>query len=159
MAAPSRPERAVLRALVVVLVAMNVFFFAYTRGALDGFLGLNSLGDREPDRLANQVRPQTIRLLPMNAAASAPAEVATCWETPAFGAAEAGAVESTLASSLPAGSWSDSRGERTVGTRVEATHTYRVTTTDGALAARLTLLRLDSSGRGFSPCARNDRLR
>ena len=123
-------------------------------------LGLRANGDREPERLSNQVRPQTIRLLPTSTAASAPATAeASCWETPAYGAAEAPAVESTLASSLPAGSWTDSRSERAVGARVEVTHTYRVTTADGSLAARLSLLRLDASGRGFSPCAKSDRPR
>ncbi len=43
----------------------------------------------------------------------------SCYETPTFTAAEAGAVESTLASNLPAGSWSDNRGERSVGARTE----------------------------------------
>ena len=143
-----------LRALLAALVVANIVYFAYTRGALDGVFGLRASGDREPERLSNQVRPQSIRLLPLNAAASAPAEPVSCWETPAFGPAEAAAVESTLASSLPAGSWTDSRGERSVGARTEVTHTYRVSTADGALAARLSLLRLDASGRGFSPCAK-----
>jgi hypothetical protein len=145
----------VLRALLAVLVVANVLFFAYAQGALDGLLGLQSGGDREPHRLANQKDPEKIRLLPMTTAASAPAELASCWETPAFGANEAAAVEATLASALPPGSWSDSRGERTVGTRVETTHTYRVAAADGALAARLGLLRLDANGRGFSPCSKS----
>jgi len=136
----------------VALVLANVLFFAYSRGALDGLFGLRADGEREPERLSSQVRPQSIRLLPMATAASAPPEVPTCWETPVFGAAEAAAVEATLASALPPGSWSDVRGERTVGTRVETTHTYRVAAADGALAARLGLLRLDPSGRAFSPC-------
>ena len=150
-----------LRALVAALVVANVVYFAYARGALDGVFGLNAAGEREPERLLNQVRPQSIRLLPRSAAAaaSAPAEEMACWETPAFGAAEASAVEATLASSLPPGSWTDTRGERTVGARIETTHTYRVDTADGALAARLTLLRLDASGRGFSPCAKSERPR
>jgi hypothetical protein len=150
----------VLRLLLALLVVANVAFFAFASGTLDGIFGLRSIGDREPERLSSQVRPQTIRLLPMSAVASAPvADVMTCWETPVFGAAEAAAVEATLASNLPPGSWSDSRGERNVGARVEVTHTYRVAAADGALAARLSLLRLDASGRGFSPCARTDRPR
>ena len=53
MAPAPRRERglAVLRALLAVLVVANVLFFAFTRGSLDGFLGLRSLGDREPERL------------------------------------------------------------------------------------------------------------
>ncbi len=149
-----------LRAFLAALIFANLLFFAYSRGSLDGVLGLRAGGDREPERLAKQVRPQTIRLLPMNAAASAAGEAsASCYETPAFGAAEAPAIEATLASSLPAGSWSDSRGERTVGTRSEVTHMYRVGAADPLLAARLATLKLDPAGRGFSPCAKTERPR
>ncbi len=55
----------------MVLVAANLLFFVFSRGWLDGIGGIDSLGGREPGRLAAQVRPETIRLLPM-AAASAP---------------------------------------------------------------------------------------
>jgi len=149
----------VLRALLAALIVANVLFFAYARGALDGLLGLRAAGDREPERLANQVRPETIRLLPMSAAASAPADVRACLETPQFGAADASAVELVLASNLPAGSWTDARGERTIGSKTEVTHSYRVANADPALAERLATLKLDIVGRGFSPCAKTDRPR
>lgn len=151
-----------LRALLAALIVANLLFFAFSRGSLDGFLGLRAIGDREPERLANQVRPQTIRLLPMNSAASAPADAAVpCYETPTFTAAEAAAVEAALASNLPPGAWSDNRGERSIGTRPEVTHTYRVIPADPTLAARLATLKLDAAGRGFSfsPCARPERPR
>ncbi len=146
-----------LRALLVVLILANLAFFAYTQGALDGLLG-----DREPER--PQVRPQSIRLLPSAPAApatnvAATAEAATCFETPVFAAAEAAAVEGVLAASLPAGAWTDVRGERGIGTRSETTHLYRVANADAALAAKLPSLRLDASGRGFSACAKSDRPR
>jgi hypothetical protein len=144
----------VLRVLLAALVVANLLFFAYTRGALDGVFGLRAAGDREPERLANQVRPETIRLLPMTAAASAPADVRACLETPPFGAADASAVELVLASNLPAGSWTDTRGERTIGSKTEVTHSYRVANADAALAERLATLKLDLVGRGFSPCAK-----
>jgi hypothetical protein len=149
----------VLRALLAVLVVANLLFFAYTRGALDGVFGLRAIGDREPERLANQVRPETIRLLPMSAAASAPGDARTCLETPPFGAADASAVELVLANNLPAGSWSDTRGERTIGSKTEVTHSYRVASADAALASRLATLKLDLVGRSFSPCAKADRPR
>jgi hypothetical protein len=144
----------VLRALLAALVVANLLFFAFTRGSLDGVLGLRALGDREPERLAHQVRPETIHLLPMGSAASAPVDAKACLETPLFSAAESAAVEATLASSLPAGSWSDVRGERSVGTRTEVTHSYRVAAADPALAAKLAALKLDPGGRGFSACAK-----
>jgi hypothetical protein len=151
---------AVLRALLAALIAANLLFFAYSRGWLDGFAGLKSTGDREPERLASQVRPQTIRLLPMSATASGAREpTSSCFETPTFGAAEATGVEAMLVNNLPVGVWIDNRGERTVGTRAEVTHTYRVTTSDPALAARVAALKLDAAGRGFSPCPPSDRPR
>lgn len=148
-----------LRALLAALVVANLVFFAFTLGALDGVLGLRALGDREPERLAHQSRPQTIRLLPARPAANAAAEAATCFETPAFMAAESGAVEAVLASNLAAGSWLDVRADRIVGTRTETSHVYRVANADAALAAKLQSLKLDASGRGFSACAKADRLR
>ena len=151
-----------LRALLAALVVANLVFFAYTRGALDGLLGLRSFGDREPERLAHQVRPQSIRVLPTAPAAPGPSaatEAATCFETPPFTASESAAVEAVLAAGLPAGTWSDVRGERVSGTRSEATHLYRATNADAALAAKLQSLKLDPSGRGFSACAKSDRPR
>ncbi|MEO5844879.1 MAG: hypothetical protein ABIQ33_08550 [Caldimonas sp.] len=148
-----------LRTLLAALIVANLLFFAFSRGSLDGFLGLRALGDREPERLANQVRPQTIRLVPMGAPASGAGDAgASCYETPTFTAAEAAGVEAALASSLPVGSWSDVLGERILSSRSETTHAYRVVGADAALAARLATLRLDAAGRGFgfSPCARSE---
>jgi len=150
-----------LRALLALLIVANLLFFAFTRGWLDGVVGVSALGDREPERLARQVRPQTIRLLPVGAAASAPAIDASvpCYETPTFTASDAAAVEAALAASLPAGAWVDNRAERNLGTRIEVTHIYRVIGPDATLTARLATLRLDAAGRGFSfsPCARPER--
>jgi len=146
-----------LRVLLVLLIVANLAFFAFTNGWLDG-VGLSPLGDREPERLARQVRPQTIRVLPAGgAAASAPIDPAlSCYETPTFAIADAAAVEAALAANLPAGSWVDNRGERNLGTRTEVTHTYRVVGADPVLTSRLATLRLDAAGRAFSfsPCAR-----
>ena len=149
-----------LRALLALLIVANLLYFAFASGWLDG-VGLSALGDREPDRLAKQVRPQTIRLLPVGGAASAPPIDAgvPCYETPTFTAGDASAVEAALAANLPAGAWIDNRGERNLGGRTEVTHTYRVVAPDATLTARLATLRLDAAGRGFSfsPCARPER--
>lgn len=148
-----------LRVLLAALLVANLLFFAFSHGTLDGLLGLRPAGDREPERLAQQVRPQTIRLLQSGGAASAASgdAAASCYETPTFTAADAAAVESSLASNLPAGAWIDSPGERSVGGRTEATHTYRVVGADALLATKLATLKLDASGGrafSFSPCAR-----
>lgn len=150
-----------LRALLAVLIVANLLFFAFTRGWLDGVVGMSAVGDREPERLSRQVRPQTIRLLPVSGAASAaPIDAsAPCYETPTFTAGDVAAVEAALAANLPAGTWIDNRVERNLGTRIEVTHIYRVIGADATLTSRLATLRLDAAGRGFSfsPCARPER--
>jgi hypothetical protein len=69
-----------LRAFVVVALAANVLFFAWSQGAL-GFVGLAPATQRDPARLEQQVRPKAMRVLtPAQAAAvtaPAPATAAT----------------------------------------------------------------------------------
>ena len=141
-----------LRGLLLVLLAANLLFFGFSRGWFDGFAGLQSHGDREPERIANQVHPASIVLMPM--ASAPPGTSGSCLESAPVAGAEAAAAEAALKGSLPPGSWSDQRSESTVGTTTVVTHVYRVGNADAATAARLAGLRLDSSGRGFSACAR-----
>lgn len=110
-----------LRLLVVALLLANLAFYAWTQGLLDNVLGVRSLGDREPDRLAQQVRPETIRVLPPSAAltpvaaAVAPEPVAACLEAGPYTPAQVGAAESVLQTVLPAGSWANVRTELPAG--------------------------------------------
>jgi hypothetical protein len=141
-----------LKAALALLLAANLLFFGFTRGWFDGAFGLHARGDREPERIANQVRPAAIVLMPM--ASAPPGTSGSCLESAPVAGAEAAAAEAVLKVALPVGAWSDLRSESTVGTSTVVTHVYRVGNADAALAARLAGLRLDSSGRGFSPCAR-----
>lgn len=52
-----------LRALLLLLLAANLAFFAWTRGWLDGATGLRAQGDREPERLQVQQHPERITLV------------------------------------------------------------------------------------------------
>jgi cell division protein FtsN len=52
----------VLRWAIAVLVLANAGYFAWTQGYLDG-LGLAPMEQREPHRLAEQVKPDVLRLL------------------------------------------------------------------------------------------------
>lgn len=140
-----------LRAALVVLVAANLLFFAFTRGWFDGVMGLRSLGDREPERLGHQVRPESITLWPAAPASSAVGPV-SCYEAGPFVTADALHVETMLRGNLPAGSWASTRSDAQVGSATVTTHTYRVAAADAALAARLGALRLDATGRSFTPC-------
>ncbi|MGZ5797092.1 MAG: hypothetical protein ACXWJG_09300 [Caldimonas sp.] len=142
-----------LRAAVVVIVAANLLFFGFTRGWFDGLFGLHAHGDREPERLASQVRPTSIVLLPMTSASGAGGP-GLCLEAGPIAAADVAAAEAALKAALPAGGWTDLRSETPGPTTTTVTHTYRVSGIDAATAARLAALRLDAAGRGFSACAR-----
>ena len=91
-----------LRALVVVLLLANLTFFAWTQGWLDAVVGARAIGDREPERLLRQVRPETVRILPANeVAAGAPA----CLEAGPFSDADLAAAQAAAQAALPNGSW------------------------------------------------------
>lgn len=51
-----------LRWVVILLVLANAGYFAWTQGYLDG-LGMAPVDQREPQRLAQQVKPEALRLL------------------------------------------------------------------------------------------------
>jgi hypothetical protein len=136
---------------VLVLVAANLLFFAFTQGWLDGVLGVRSIGDREPERLGSQVRPEAITLWPARPPSPA-AGPTTCYEAGPFVVADALNVEAILRGALPPGSWLAVRSDNTVGSAVVTTLMYRVAAADPALVTRLLALRLDPNGRGFSPC-------
>lgn len=61
-----------LRWVIVLLVLANAGYFAWTQGYLDG-LGMAPVDQREPERLAQQVKPEVLRLLNGPKGASAPA--------------------------------------------------------------------------------------
>ncbi len=123
-----------LRALVVLLVLANLGFWAWSVGALE-FIGLAPARERDPSRVAQQVRPEAVRVLapaeaatalgargaaatvgaataasPVGAASAAlaganPAAASLCLEAGPFAPAAVEAAERVLATALPAGSW------------------------------------------------------
>lgn len=99
-----------LRLLVVLLVLANLGFYAWTQGMLDNVVGVRSQGDREPDRLSRQIKPETIRVLPASAVTAAVAVTAeaapVCLEAGPYSPAQIAAAEGVLQTVLPSGSWS-----------------------------------------------------
>ncbi|OUM03799.1 hypothetical protein [Variovorax sp. JS1663] len=58
-----------LRALVVLLLVANLLYFAWSRGGLAMFGAVPAqLGQSEPERLTQQVRPQLLKILKDEAA-------------------------------------------------------------------------------------------
>ena len=53
-----------LRRLALLLLLANLLFFAWSQGWLTGIVGLRPHPEREPERLARQVRPETVVVLP-----------------------------------------------------------------------------------------------
>jgi hypothetical protein len=99
-----------LRLLVVLLVLANLAFYAWTQGKLDGVVGMRALGDREPDRLSRQIKPETIRVLPASAVSTAMSTTLAdaapvCLEAGPYTPAQIAAAEGVLQTVLPTGSW------------------------------------------------------
>jgi hypothetical protein len=130
-----------LRVLVVLLLVANGVFFAWSQGWLDAFTG-RARGEREPARLAEQVRPDDVKLLPPRAASAALAAAAasSCLEAGPFVGAELDAAERRLAA-LPPGSWTRVAGPANA-TLLRFEHA------DAALRAQVEALNA-----GFAPCA------
>jgi hypothetical protein len=104
-----------MRALVALLLLANLAFFAWSQGWLDSVVGMRAGGDREPERLARQVRPEMIRIVTPQAAAAAASAAAArlaCLEAGPFDPRNIGAAESALASTLPSGTWARTTTEQ-----------------------------------------------
>jgi hypothetical protein len=93
-----------LRLLLLALLVANLGFYSWTQGWLDSVVGVRATGDREPERLARQVRPETVLILaPESAASGAVAATApACLEAGPFNPAELFAAITTLKQLLPA---------------------------------------------------------
>ena len=89
----------VLKAIVAALLVANLGFYAWSRGWIDG--GAAARGDREPERLARQVRPELIRILPPAGVDAAAKSRSTAAPSPPA-AASAPAPQSAPAASTPA---------------------------------------------------------
>lgn len=100
-----------LRLLVVLLLLANIGFYAWRQGALDGLVGTRAQGDREPERLTRQVRPDTVRVLPPASAVAFTEMASACLEAGPYTPAQIAAAEGVLQTVLPAGSWVASKTE------------------------------------------------
>jgi hypothetical protein len=96
-----------LRPLVMLLLAANIGFWAWSQGALDGLTGVPHDSDREPQRLAAQIAPERLEILrtelPASAAPAAPAAPAST-ASAADLAAEAASPTSTASAATAAAS-------------------------------------------------------
>lgn len=98
-----------LRALVALLLLANLLFFLWARGSLAPALPPPHQGEREPERVAAQLNPQSLRLLtPQAVKAAVAAAQVECLEAGPFSAAEAASAASALTDAgVPQTAWSD----------------------------------------------------
>ena len=61
-----------MRALLLVLLLINLVFFAWSQGWMAG-VGLGPVTQREPQRLALQIHPEQVQITPLSSAPAAPA--------------------------------------------------------------------------------------
>ena len=88
----------VLKTLVLVLLVANVGFYAWSRGWIDGGA---ANGDREPERLAKQVRPESIRIVPPGGTEAPKSRVPAAPSAPPAGSAPSAVPQSDAPASAP----------------------------------------------------------
>lgn len=152
-----------MRALLALLLLANVAFFALTRGWLEPYVGLSTQHEREPQRLAAQLNPDSVSVLDANATGSAVIDTSNasqCVQAGPFTAKQIDAAESALA----AAQWPG-----LVWRRVEAAPPplarsasapgsaggafwLRVDAADAAQRERLLSLTPGQAGQGFQSC-------
>jgi hypothetical protein len=100
-----------LRLFVLALILLNAGYYAWTQGVFRPYSG--PVQQSEPQRLAQQIRPEAVRLLTPDevrrldqAAAVAPPKPAECLQAGLFDAAQTTALRKALGEALPAaGAW------------------------------------------------------
>ena len=85
---------------MLILALANLGFYVWTQGWIDNVVGVRARGDREPERLLHQVRPEIVVILPASIA-SAPAAPLACLEAGPFNLAEVSGAEAVLQNATP----------------------------------------------------------
>ena len=107
-----------LRSTVMLLVLANALYFAWSHGYFVAY-GLAPVTQTEPQRLAQQIRPEAMRVVglnePRDAASINPTTAPTvlaqaesageCLQAGLFNEAQSAALTAALSQALPAGSW------------------------------------------------------
>ena len=94
-----------LRLLVLALLLANALFFTWTHGGFSGLTGAavpnTTEADREPQRLAAQLRPEIIQVLPASSASAAASAASAASSASAASVATAEAASAPESASAP----------------------------------------------------------
>ena len=99
-----------LRFLVLLLVLANGTYFAWSQGLLRAY-GFAPAATNEPQRMVQQVHPESVRLMAadevkrLDATTQVTAKAGECLQAGLFNEADSAALRSKLETTLPAGSW------------------------------------------------------
>ena len=101
-----------LRLLVLLLVLANAGYYAWSHGMLADY-GFAPVAQTEPQRVAQQIRPEALRILTQQEASLAQqtnlpsaAAATECLQVGVFNEEQTVVLRERLVSALPAGSWS-----------------------------------------------------
>ncbi|WP_394756537.1 SPOR domain-containing protein [Rhodoferax sp.] len=100
-----------LRFFVLALLLMNGAYFAWSRGLFQSY-GFAPAQQTEPQRLAQQIKPEALQVRPvpeqrLAKSSAAPPKPGSCWQAGLFDEAQATLLrEALVAAALPAASWS-----------------------------------------------------
>lgn len=137
-----------LRLAVLLLLLANAMYFAWSQGAL-ALWGLAPAQQSEPQRLAQQIKPQAVRILGTDEASAIDTAAGGSWCLQA-GVFEAGQVAGLrqLLESWPAGSWSfEPAQEQELRGQM-----LKLPAVDESLRHRLEELRPALGGKNLRPC-------
>jgi len=140
-----------LRAVVLLLLLANLAFFGWARGWFAPAWPPPRHGEREPARLAAQVNPERVTVLPPRASgANGNGEPPACIEAGPFVDTELAAAEAALSQAgVPATAWS-----RLPEASAPAGRQWlRVAQPEAAWVPRLQALPAAVVGAGFKACA------
>jgi hypothetical protein len=132
-----------LRPIVLLLLVLNLLFFAWSQGWIERITGQPAQAGREPERLNQQVAPESIKVVPASASAvRAAAAMPVCLESPWL-QGEAGlsaAVSALKQAGVAADAWVDQRSDVP---GVWAVATIRMGSSDFQARKEATLKRLN----------------
>lgn len=139
-----------LRALVLVLLLANAAFFGWTRGWFAPGWPPPRQSEREPARLAAQVNPERVTVLPPRAGGTAAGAEPACIEAGPFVDTDLATAEAALSQAgVPANAWA-----RLPETSLPTGRQWlRVAQPEAAWLPKLQALPAAVVGSGFKACA------